>query len=318
MKISIISPPFGEKGEKSDNLQMAPPILEYLASLIYELDPSIELELIDANRENLDAGELRCDFAIFSSLTPQIPWVYRMADAIRARGIKVVIGGMHVTALPDEAAAHADGIVVGEAESVIAELLHDVKEGRLKPRYNGEKLPIEKLPKRRRGLLKNKYRFDSFFTARGCPYRCTFCSVRKFFGDTIRYRPIPEVVAEVASSSHRMLMNIDDNIWGIDLDRSIELFRELAGGVKGKYWFGQADLTTVQKAKGPEMLKWAQRSGLTTVMVGWETSNMESLLRYKAKAKQGKDNVDAIRMIRDHGIDVMLFIMVGERGEGYD
>lgn len=313
MRIVIISPPFGEKGQRSDNLQMAPPILEYLASLTLKFRPGANVRLIDANREDFNADEIDADAACFSTLTPQAPWVYRAADLLRSRGVKVVIGGMHVTALPAEGSQHADSIVVGEAEGVWEKLLDDLAAGQLAKLYCGERLSLDGLPKRARGLLKSEYRFDSFFTTRGCPYQCTFCSVRRFFGNTVRYRPINEVVEDVASSPHRMLMNIDDNIWGLDIDRSIDLFKALAQDAKGKYWFGQGDLITVQRKRGDELLKWANRSGLTTVMVGWESSNADRLEEFGAKSKQGKDREDAIKRIRDHGIDVMLFIMVGGR-----
>lgn len=315
MRISIISPPFGEKGAKSDSLQMAPPILEYIASLTLKFKPDADIALIDANREDFDVNSIDADLVAFSTLTPQAPWVYSVSNSLRKRGIKTAIGGMHVTALPEEGKRHADSIVVGEAEGVWEKVLDDVEGGRLAPFYYGERLSLAGLPKRARGLLKSRYRFDSFFTARGCPYHCTFCSVRRFFGDTVRYRPIDEVIGEVASSPHKMLMNIDDNIWGLNMDRSIQLFKGLAESVKGKYWFGQGDLITVQRKSGDELLKWANRSGLTTVMAGWESNNPKSLEEYEAGTKQGRDRVDAIRKIRDNGIDVMLFIMVGGRND---
>ncbi|MDH4226407.1 MAG: cobalamin-dependent protein [Deltaproteobacteria bacterium] len=318
MKITIISPPFGKRGEKSDNLQMAPPILEYLASFISSIDPSADIELIDANREDVSADRLSANLFMFSSLTPQIPWVYKLSDELRRRGQKTVIGGMHATVLPAEARAHADAIVVGEAEAVLKGILADAASGCLKPVYTGERLELNGLPRRRRGLLKSKYRFDSFFTARGCPYGCTFCSVRKFLGAKVRYRPVEEVVAEVAESPYRMLMNIDDNIWGPDIKRATSLFDELKRSVKGKWWFGQADLATVQHEGGLKMLEAAGRSGLTTVMVGWESNDAMTLGGYDAKTKQGRDRIDALRKIRGSGIDVMLFVMVGARSESFD
>lgn len=166
MKIVIISPPFGEKGEKSDNLQMAPPILEYLASLVYQITTDIEVELVDANREDVSVDKINGGFVVFSALTPQAPWVYRTADALRKLGKKVIIGGMHVTALPEEGKLHADTIIIGEVEGILAKMLDDAAHNRLSQFYYGEKLPLENIPERRRGLLKNKYRFDSFFTAR--------------------------------------------------------------------------------------------------------------------------------------------------------
>lgn len=315
MRITFITPPFGAKGAKSNSIPMAPPVLEYLATLTLHVRPDTQITLIDANREDFSADFIDADLVIFSSLTPQAPWVYRMADLLRKKGMKVIMGGMHVTVLPEEGKLHADSVVVGEAESVWGRVLEDAEKGRLAPFYYGERLSLEGLPKKVRGLLKSDYRFDSFFTSRGCPYHCTFCSVRRFFGDTVRYRPIRDVVEEISSSPKQVLMNIDDNIWGLDIDRSIELFKEISKGAKGKYWFGQGDLITVQKKKGDELLKWANLSGLTGVMVGWESSNIDSLEEYNAKTKQGKDRIDAIKKIRDYGIDVTLFIIVGGRND---
>lgn len=318
MKITIISPPLGEKGEKSDSLQMAPPILEYLASLIYSVDPNIEIELIDANREDFLPSELTGDAFFLSTLTPQAPWAYRIADALMAIGKTVVLGGMHPTVLPDEAKQHCHSVVIGEAESIIKDLLIDLQSNNLKPTYAGERLPLDILPKRRRGLLKGNYMFDSFLTAKGCPYLCSYCSVMKYFGKTMRFRPIDDIVLEVSSSPQRMLMNIDDNIWGLNIVRSIELFKRLSSEAKGKHWFGQGDLITVQQKQGKELLKWAVKSGLTTVMVGWESNSDDVLFDYKADIKQGRDRVEALKMIRDYGIDVMMFMMVGGRNDSID
>ena len=318
MKITIISPPLGEKGEKSDSLQMAPPILEYLASLIYSIDPEIELELMDANREDCVPSKMTGDLFMISSLTPQSPWAYRLSDGLRDLGKSVILGGMHVTVLPEEAKPHANSIVTGECESIMVNILDDFKAGALKPHYEGERVELDNIPARKRGLLKSKYMFDSFYTAKGCPYLCTYCSVMKYFGKTMRFRPIDDVISEIASSPSRMFMNIDDNIWGLNIVRSIEMFKAMSEQLKGKYWFGQGDMITVQQKRGEELLNWAQRSGLTTVMVGWETNDVNSLDIYKADTKQGKDRIDGLKMIRDNGVDVMMFIMVGSREESLD
>lgn len=318
MKITIISPPLGEKGEKSDSLQMAPPILEYLASLIYSIDPTIELELMDCNREDAIPSKMTGDLFMISSLTPQSPWAYKLSDNLRELGKTVILGGMHVTVLPDEAKSHANSIVTGECESIMEGILDDFKAGNLKPHYNGERTELDNIPPRRRGLLKSNYMFDSFYTAKGCPYLCTYCSVMKYFGKTMRFRPIDNIISEIATSPSKMFMNIDDNIWGLNIVRSIDMFKAMSEQLKGKYWFGQGDMITVQQKKGGELLKWAQRSGLTTVMVGWESNDQSVLDIYKADTKQGRDRIDGLKMIRDNGIDVMMFMMVGSRGEGLD
>ncbi|MEE9613349.1 MAG: radical SAM protein [Thermodesulfobacteriota bacterium] len=334
MKITLISPPFGEyvktnrlvslarldEIQKSEGLPIAPPVLEYLAGLTEKVAPGVEVELIDVNREDLDPDAINSDLVGITVLTPQARWAYATADKLRERGIKVALGGMHVTVLPGEALAHADAVVTGEAEGVWGELLGDLEAGKLKPVYNGPQLPLDYIPRPRKGLLKTRYPMGSFFTARGCPFKCSYCSVYKFFGNKIRHRPTGEVVGEVSSSPYRMLWNVDDNIWGAGIDRSIKLYIELYKELSGmrKWWIGSGDLVSAQHSRGEELLKWGRRSGLTLVMVGWESENIESLKEWNALMKQGSDRVDAIKKIQDHGIDIMMFLMLGGRKDTPD
>ncbi len=315
MKITLISPPFGEGGQKSKGLPIAPPVLEYLAGLTDKVHPGCDITLVDANKRVFDIDRCDADLVGITVLTPQAPWAYRTADALRERGIPVLLGGIHVNALPDEAAPHADTIVVGEAETVWGELLDDLAARRLKSRYSGEFAPLVDLPHPRTDLLPDFYAFGSFFTSRGCPHSCAFCSVHKNFGHVVRMRPIDEVVAEVSTSSKHMFWNIDDNVWGVDQKRSIELYKEMGKTVRGKWWFGSGDLATVQNARADELLDAARGAGMTAAMVGFESPNPEVLAELKARNKQGRDRIDAIKRIRSHGIDVMLFMMVGSRAD---
>jgi len=313
MKLLLVSPPFGEKGQMSKGLPIAPPVLEYLAGLTREVKPDIEVALFDANKEIFNPGEISADLVGFTVLTPQAPWVYRMSAALRAMGKKVVLGGIHVTALPDEAGRHADSIVLGEAEKIWKELLEDAGQARLKPVYNGVFPELAGLPAPVTDLWNAKYVYGYFQTSRGCPFSCSFCSVHKFFGGRVRMRPIKEVVEEVAASSRRLFWGIDDNIWGVNVTRSIELYTEMGKNIRGKWWFGSGDLKSVQHPRSHELLTNARKAGLTAVLVGWESNNLSSLEEYKAVGKQGSERRDAIKKIRDHGIEVMLFIMVGGR-----
>lgn len=313
MKLTLVSPPFGEKGQRSKGLPIAPPVLEYLAGLTYKTRPDINVKLIDANKEEFNPDLVDADIIGFTVLTPQAPWVYKMSDRLRKLGKKVILGGIHVTAIPEEAKPHADAIVLGEAEGIWRELLEDAEKGSLKPVYEGGLPDLSNLPKPVTNLWNTKYVYGYFQTSRGCPFSCTFCSVHKFFGGKTRMRPINDVVEEVASSSRRLFWCIDDNIWGVSIDRSIELYREMGESIKGKWWFGSGDLNSVQHPRSNELLKHARRAGLTAVLVGWESNNIRSLEEYKAVTKQGKNRRDAIKKIRDNGIDVMLFIMVGGR-----
>lgn len=318
MKMTLISPPFFVDNVRTRGIPMAPTVLEYLAGLNSQVTPEIEMELVDANLTNLEIEDIQAEVVGISVLTPQAPWVYKISDKLRKRGIKTILGGIHVSALPKEAAEHADAVVIGEAESIWKEMIKDIKNNTLKKIYQGERLPLEDLPLPRTDLLKNHYPFRGFFTARGCPHKCVFCSVRKFFGDTVRHRPINEVVNELVSSKQRFLLNIDDNIWGTNIDRSIMLFKEMSENIGLKWWFGTGDLVTVHHQKADELLKWARRSGLVAVVVGWESNNPLTLKEFRAQGKQGQDRWSAVRRIREAGIDVELFIVLGSLNDKLD
>ena len=277
----------------------------------------MEVELIDANKAPVDPESLKTDLVAISVVTATASWAYRFADRCREIGIPVVLGGIHPTALPEEAGLHADAVVVGEAESVWKEVLADTRAKKLKKFYHAVRLPLEGLPMPIDGRLKGSYRFRAFFTMRGCPYRCTFCSVRRFFGDTIRYRPIPEVAAEIEERAGKIWLNGDDNIWGGDTRRSIALFEELSRGSK-KHWFGQGVLGAVQGQGGERMLTAARRSGLCSVWAGWESDSTDTLNAFKASGKQGEDRFSAVKRIQDAGIDVVLFVVLGGRQDSID
>ncbi len=313
MKLAIISPRFPHSGR----VPLVPPILEYLAALTLRESPATAIELFDANQQEISPGDLSADLVAISAMTATAPWAYRFADACRAAGKRVVLGGIHPTALPEEAVLHADAVVVGEAESVWGELVRDAAVGALKPFYQGRRLSLDNLPMPIDGGLKGNYRFRAFFTMRGCPYRCTFCSVRRFFGDTIRYRPIPEVFAEIETRAGKVWFNGDDNIWGGDVHRSIALFDELAKGKK-RHWYGFGDLHAIQGRDGERMLKAARASGLFSVWVGWESEDQLSLDTFKASGKQGGDRIAAVKQMQDAGIDVVLFVVLGGRQDSID
>lgn len=311
MKLAILSPQFPFSGR----VPLVPPILEYLAALTLREAPGTDIELVDANQHATDPAAISAEIIAISVMTATAPWSYRFADECRRMGKKVILGGIHPSALPEEAVLHADAVVVGEAESVWGRVLSDARRGSLERLYHGQRLPLVNLPRPVDGKLKGNYQFRAFFTMRGCPYRCTFCSVRTFFGDTIRYRPIDEVVAEIDACAGKLWFNGDDNIWGGDLQRSIDLFNALGRG-HGK-WYGFGDLRSIQSGLGARMLAAARRSGLFSVWVGWE--NEESQLGvFKASGKQGGDRVSAIKQMQDAGIDVTLFVVLGGRQDSID
>lgn len=312
MKLCIIKPPlpFG-------STPVAPPILEYLAALTRRADPSIDIEVYSASATPEVLDTLQCDLAAISLLTPTAVPGYRIADALRARGIRVVVGGMHASALPDEAKGHADAVVIGEAESVWPQVLRDSRAGALQPFYQGEQVPLDDLPTPLYGLLKHGHRFRIVNTSRGCPYQCSFCTVNRYFGPKIRMRPIDHVVRDVDAIPGGMYINGDENVWWLGKqDRAIELFTALRGSKKK--WMGFGSLAPVLSPAGPRMLNAARKAGMFTVWVGWESISEGGLEAYGADRKVGVDRERAVRTLKDHGIDVSLFFMLGSRADSLD
>jgi radical SAM superfamily enzyme YgiQ (UPF0313 family) len=312
MKLSIIFPPlpFGWT-------PIAPPILEYLAALTRKADTTIDIELIDASATPDVFDTLVCDLAAISLLTPTAVPGYRIAAILRARGIKVVFGGIHASAMPDEASQHGDAVVIGEAESVWPEVLQDFIAGRLQPFYYGEHLPLDDLPTPLFGLLEGGHQFRNVSTSRGCPYNCTFCSVKPFSGSIIRFRPIDDVVRDVAAIPEKMFIFSDENIWWSGkTQRAIDLFTALKGS--RKKWMGFGSLGPVLTPDGSRMLNAARESGCLTLWIGWDAVSDEGLKAFAANSKVGVDREAAVRTLKDHGIDVSLFFMLGGRESSLD
>lgn len=312
MKLAIIFPPlpFGWT-------PVAPPILEYLAALTRKADPSIDIKLISGSATPDAFATLECDLAAISILTPTAVSGYRIADSLRARGIKVVFGGMHASAMPEEAKSHGDSVVIGEAESVWPQVLQDFRSAKLQPFYRGEQIALNDLPTPLYGMLQDNHKFRIVNTSRGCPFNCTFCSVKPFFGAKIRFRPIDDVVRDVAAIPEKMYEIGDENIWwSSEIQRAIDLFTALRGS--NKKWMGFGSLGPVLAPEGSRMLNAAREGGLLSVWVGWDAISEKSLEAYRANGKIGVDRERAVRTLKDHGIDVSLFYMLGSREDTLD
>lgn len=306
MKICLIMPPmpFGKA-------PIAPLALEYLAALTKRAMPDAEIELLDGNFKSFSPDDIDADLVGISCKTATVTWGYKFADALRERGMPVVLGGKHPSILPQEAKAHADAVVAGEAESVWGEVLKDAQGGCLKSVYCGEPLPLDNVPFPLRH--EGPYKITAVFTSRGCPYKCSFCSSRKFYGTAIRYRPIDEVVEEIETCVGDIYLNADENVWVGDIHRAIDLFTALRGSKKT--WFGYGDLRSVQTSQGDRLLKAAKESGLTSLWVGWESFSDEGVKMLEASEKMGRNREDAVRKVKDHGIDVTLQVMFGGRAD---
>jgi len=287
---------------------LAPPlILPLLAGMTPR---EVEVRLVDENVEQVDLDALT-DWVAISCMTASAPRAYEIADAFRRRDIPVVMGGIHPTVLPDEAGAHADAVVVGEAEWTWHEVLDDLAGGRLKPRYECAHHPeLAGLPHPRRDLLRGEryLSVNVVQTARGCPNACSFCTVSVVFGRRYRFRPVAEVIEEVRSLKGWVGF-VDDNIVGHPR-RAKELFEALIP-LKIR-WVGQGDLSM---AKDPELLSLAARSGCQAMFIGIESLSPENLQAIGKSPNLGLDMGDAISKIHRSGIEIIGSFVVGLDGD---
>lgn len=255
-------------------LSRYPPLsLGIIASLTPE---NWEIEILDENFEKFEFRQ--ADFVAITSFTASAYRAYQIAEEYRKKGVKVVMGGIHASMLPDEALKYVDSVVVGEAEGVWAEVISDFENQNLQKLYKAEILEFKNWPIPRHDLFHKGYAFDSIQTSRGCPMQCDFCSVSSFNGCTYRQRPIDEVIEELKTIKRKLLFIVDDNIIGNGANsenRAIELFKRIQQESIEKEWFSHA---SINFANNEEVLKQAAASGCKLIFIGFEAEKDEHLV----------------------------------------
>ncbi|MHB1417360.1 MAG: B12-binding domain-containing radical SAM protein [Chloroflexota bacterium] len=308
MKIHLITP----ESEPSRRLrrwrliqfpQLTMPLLAALTPPDVEIHHTDEIvEKVDLDRES-DLVAITCN-------TPAANHVYGLADEFRRRGRKVVLGGPHVTVLTAEAQAHADAVVVGEAEAVWPRLVADFRSGSWASVYRGVPADLRGLPHARRDLIKGRaYGRGVIIATRGCPNRCGYCSIANMYGPGQRRRPVEEVAREVAGIPGRAVIFWDDHLTA-DRLYALELFKAIAP--YGKWWTTQ---TTLQVAFDAELLAAAVDSGCKAFFIGLESISQASL------DSQGKGfnmvglYAQAVENLHRHGIAIQAGTMFGLDGD---
>jgi radical SAM superfamily enzyme YgiQ (UPF0313 family) len=261
------------------------------------------------------------DLVAISSYSAQIFEAYDLADRYREAGVPVVMGGPHVSALPEEAIEHCDAVVVGEGEPRWNDVLSDAEAGRLAGVYDARPydydlaeapVPVFEL------LDISRYNRLTVQASRGCPHRCEFCASSVLLTDRYKQKPAANVVREIDRIleiwEHPFIEFADDNAF---VDRSYwkELLPALAG--KGLRWFAETDLSA---ARDPQLLDLMRESGCAQVLVGFESPVEAGLpgleLRSDWKRKRFPEYRDAIREIQAHGITVNGCFVIGLDGHG--
>lgn len=270
-----------------------------------------EVVLTDENIEPIDF-DLKVDMVGISAMTAYVNRGYEIADAFRARGIPVVMGGVHPSFMPDEALQHCDAVVIGEAELAMPQLLEDLERGEMRGIYRSQKLhPMVNMPMPRYDLMKKHRYVNRTFvqTSRGCHQGCTFCAEPMMNGLKFRYRPIDEVIHEIESCGQRIISLNDADFFGTR-ERPKEVMRALKG--RGIRW--QAGVTS-KIAQEDEMLELAAESGCFMLSIGFESIS-RSTLRSVHKHVNRPDQFRAlVEKIHSYGIMVFGLFMFGFEGD---
>ncbi len=261
------------------------------------------------------------DMVAISSFSAQIKEAYELADRYRAVGTKVVLGGLHASAVPQEAAQHADSVVLGEGEPLWPMLISDLRQGRLQSIYDsrGSNFDLSDAPMPAYHLLEiDKYNRLTVQTQRGCPWRCEFCAASIRISPIYKLKPVGKVIAEIRQIKelwpHPFIEFADDNSF-VNKTHSKKLLRAL---VKEQIrWFTETDVSV---AEDDELLNLMRESGCAQVLIGFESPSLGGLngLEERAnwKAKQLDRYSRAIARIQDRGITVNGCFILGLDGTG--
>ena len=300
MKITLIRPNMFNTVSRDAMQPLA------IAALLSLIPKYIEVEFFDERVEVLP-DYFETDLVAISVETFTARRAYQIAAKIRTTGIPVVLGGIHPTAMPEEALNYCDAVVIGEAEGIWEEVIEDLKNGSLKRIYSQEGKPSLKDIHFNRALFKDK-KYTPIIPiqfGRGCKSSCEFCSVHAFFGKGIRHRPIEEVVSEIKQLKAKNIFFVDDNIL-INEGVTEELLEALIP-LKIK-WTSQASIDIVNN---PKLLKLMKESGCMSLIIGFETMDDRNLKLMGKGINISNDYEDAIRILGDYGIMIYGTFIIG-------
>lgn len=314
MKLGLTLPGFVERSEVIASL----PSLSLL-TLAALTPPDVELSYHEIAEMNpaLPTGDF--DLVAISTMTAQAFEAYAVADAFRRAGVRVVMGGLHATCVPDECAQHADTVVVGEGERVWADLIADARAGRLRERYQSAvPFDLREAPMPRFELLDPaRYNRLTVQTARGCPHKCSFCASSILINPGYSVKPVDRIVAEVRAIKgiwERPFIELaDDNSF---LHRAHA--RELMDALEPERvrWFTECDVSI---AEDVGLLDRMRDAGCRQVLIGLESpdeSGLESVDPRRWKLRQADRYERAVRAVQSRGITVIGCFVLGLDGQG--
>jgi radical SAM superfamily enzyme YgiQ (UPF0313 family) len=308
MKLTLIKPTIG-RAEHSlyvDEGRMEPLMLGVLAGLT---PPDVEVVLYDDRMETIPYDEAT-DLVAITVETYTARRAYEISAEFRRRGVPVILGGMHVALLPEEAARHADSIFIGDAETRWAEVIEDAGKGRLKAIYRAPPGAAQiggVLPRREIYRGKGYLPISLMQFSRGCRFACSFCAVSEYFDRKHYLRRIDEVLREIEDQDRRFLFFIDDNIAS-----NRAALKELCSALipMNVAWISQASLDCTQDS---ELMGLMERSGCWGNVMGFETITPESLrdARKSPNLPGFTHYAREVAILRQHGMQTWAAFTLG-------
>lgn len=270
-----------------------------LATLAAYLSDDDEIEIQDQHVETLLLDDTP-DLVLIQVYITNAYRAYALADNYRKKGVYVILGGLHVTALPDEAAKHADSIFIGPAEESFPRFLSDFKNKSTQKIYKSMVRTLVNLPKVRRDLIKrNKYLVpNSIVVTRGCPHHCDFCYKDAFYegGKSFYTQLVDDALSEIDRLPGKHLYFLDDHLLG-----NQKFAKELFEGMKGMNRIFQGAATIASILDG-DLIEKAAEAGLRSVFLGFETFSPENLKMNNKKQNLARDYSEAVKRLHSLGI----------------
>jgi radical SAM superfamily enzyme YgiQ (UPF0313 family) len=320
MKILLIHPKRRDKHNYVGRFKAYIPPLTL--PVIAGLTPKdVDIELCDESVEEVDFNT-DADLIGITGITSQINRGYEIADIFREKGKKVIMGGIHVSAMPHEAKDHADSILIGEAEDLWEGIIEDFQKGCLEKEYKAETYTdFKKLVIPRYDLLKlNRYRSSSgtniprlpLQSTRGCPFNCKFCSVTKFWGPKIRTKPLENIEKEllqIKSLGTNRIFFTDDNFIA-----NISYTKKLLDLLK-KHDFSWICQVSTNIYQYEDLIAEMSKAGCSSVYMGIETFSEENLENINKKFNKMADYKKLFKLFNKYNIRVTASMMIGLDGD---
>ncbi|MDP2236787.1 MAG: radical SAM protein [Bacteroidales bacterium] len=307
MKITLIKPGLGHiiSGYNLNEGSMEPLQLAIIAGLVNEPDHAI---MYDDRLEPIPFDE-ETDLVCITVDSFSAGRAYEIAEEYKKRGVKVVLGGMHVSLLPNEATQYADSIVVGDVEPIWNQLLQDVKQNKLQKKYSAPfGLPQDGYFPNRDIFKGKKYLPVSLMQfSRGCKFNCTFCSVSQFFKHSHKCRKLEDVLFEIERDKLKTILFVDDNM--VSNKEALKVFLRELIPLKVKW----ASQSSVDMVNDKELLKLMADSGCVGNLIGFESININTLKWFNKSPniRDFNNYKEVLEVFRDYGFLTWASFMIG-------